>query len=345
MLRRILPLLTAALILGEEKAAAQDIHFSQFYETTILRNPALTGIFTDDYRVSANYRNQWSSISQPFVTGQVCFETKMKVNRDLSDFFSFGLQANYDKAGTVQMKTLSVYPSVSYNKSLEDGHHSFLSVGFTGGFVQRSIDMSKASVNNQYGPGGFDPYAGTGENLNNNQITHFDLGAGISFSSGGGEYNQTTYFVGASAYHLTKPKQSFYGNEQVRLQMRYNLNAGLTYRFDEYFGLMMQGNYMMQGSYTEIIGGGLFHWKRPQESSSDPQFVVYGGAFYRVNDAIIPVIKLDYMRYSFGFSYDVNVSELKAASGMKGGYELSVVKTGMFRESNRGRTVCPHFFY
>lgn len=321
------------------------MHFSQFYETSILRNPALVGIFSDDYKISANYRSQWSSISQPFVTGQISFETKKAVNGNVDDFFSFGLLANMDKAGTVQMKTLSVYPSISYNKSLNDAYHSFLSVGFTGGYVQRSLDMTKAAVNNQYQGGSFNPFAGTGENLAANRINHFDLGAGVTFSSGGGEYNQTTYFVGVSAYHLTKPKNSFYDNDEIRLDARWNANAGLTYRFDENFGLMMQANYMMQGKYSEIIGGGLLHWKKATERASDPLFVFYAGAFYRVNDALIPVVKIDYMRYSFGLSYDVNVSKLKTASGMRGGYELSLVKTGMFTTSTRGRTICPHFFY
>ena len=32
-------------------ASAQDIHFSQFFETPLLRNPALAGIFTGDIRL------------------------------------------------------------------------------------------------------------------------------------------------------------------------------------------------------------------------------------------------------------------------------------------------------
>lgn len=328
-------------------ATAQDIHFSQFYESTILRNPALTGIFNDDYKISLQYRNQWSSISKPFVTGQLSFETKIPINSESKDFFSAGVLAFYDKAGSIEMKTLSVYPSVSFNKSFGDQRNSLLSVGFTGGYLQRSFDPSKITTDNQYQNGIFDPYSSTGENITRAKINYWDVGAGISFSSGAGEYSEASYFVGVSGYHFSKPRTSFYNNELIRLEMRWNATAGLTYRLNENWGFMLQGNYTTQGKYQEIIAGGLLNWKKPSERQDDPLFIFYLGAFYRVNDAIIPVVKMDYMRYSFGFSYDLNVSGLKAATNMRGGYELSVVKTGLFSDPKweRSRTLCPHFFW
>jgi type IX secretion system PorP/SprF family membrane protein len=336
-----------SLTLLGTSAMAQDVHFSQFYESTILRNPALTGIFSDDYKVSLQYRNQWNSISTPFITGQASFEARIPVNSESNDFFSAGLLAFYDKAGSIALKSLAVYPSVSFNKSLGDPHNSLISIGFTGGYLQRSFDPTKVTVNNQYQGGSYDPYNPTNENFNQTKINYFDVGAGLSFSSGSGEYNQTSYFVGVSGYHFSKPKVSFFNNDLVRQEMKWNANAGLTYRMDENWGLMLQGNYSTQGSYSELIAGGLVNWKKPTERVSDPLFIFYVGAFYRMDDAIIPVVKMDYMRFSFGFSYDVNVSSLKAASNLRGGYELSVVKTGLFHDPKweKSRTVCPHFFY
>ena len=51
------------VFLSQSNASAQDVHFSQFYETSVLRNPALIGIYNGDYRFGLMYRNQWSSIS------------------------------------------------------------------------------------------------------------------------------------------------------------------------------------------------------------------------------------------------------------------------------------------
>ena len=98
------------MILSAQYAQGQDIHFSQFYETSILRNPALTGIFTGDYKVGVVYRNQWSSISKPFQTAVVNAETRIPVRGEANDFVSVGLLAYYDKAGSVSLQTTSLIP-------------------------------------------------------------------------------------------------------------------------------------------------------------------------------------------------------------------------------------------
>src|ERR671917_454749 len=42
---------------------SQDLHFSQWFNSPLTTNPANTGFIPDaDYRVGANYRNQWSSV-------------------------------------------------------------------------------------------------------------------------------------------------------------------------------------------------------------------------------------------------------------------------------------------
>ncbi|HRF17259.1 MAG TPA: type IX secretion system membrane protein PorP/SprF, partial [Chitinophagaceae bacterium] len=48
---------------NKNSASAQDIHFSQFFEAPLLRNPSLAGIFTGDIRVQAVYRDQWNSVT------------------------------------------------------------------------------------------------------------------------------------------------------------------------------------------------------------------------------------------------------------------------------------------
>ncbi|RYE18143.1 MAG: type IX secretion system membrane protein PorP/SprF, partial [Sphingobacteriales bacterium] len=46
----------------------QDINFSQFYEIPLLRNPALAGLYSGDFRATAAFRSQWGSVSTPFQT-------------------------------------------------------------------------------------------------------------------------------------------------------------------------------------------------------------------------------------------------------------------------------------
>lgn len=329
-------------------ANAQDIHFSQFYETSILRNPSLTGIFTGDYKVGVQYRQQWSSISKPYQTALLSAETRMPIGGEVNDFVSFGLLSYYDKAGSIGLQTIGLYPAVNYNKALEDQHNSFLSVGFTGGYIQRNYDPSKITVDEQYQNGRFDPSLPTGEQFGNPKFSEWDVGAGISFNSSAGASNNINYIIGAAGYHFSTPRYSFgEGDDRVDLAMRWNLNAGANVKVSEKYSYQLHGNYSRQGTYNEVIAGALISWTNEEAISKyDAAFTLSGGLLYRYADAIIPVVRAKYGTFSMGASYDVTLSKLNAANSLRGGFELSIFKTGMFKDPKyeQNRTLCPHFY-
>lgn len=335
----LLPVLLFAL-----NAGAQDIHFSQFYENNIMRNPALTGIFSGDYKVGVNYRTQWSNISVPFQTVLASAETRVAVNREVGDYFSFGVTATYDKAGSISFNSLQVYPAINYNKAIEGRRNSYLSVGFAGGYIQRSIDFSKATFSSQYVNGAYNSENVSGENFNNVQIQNYDVAAGVSINSSLGPGNIVNYYIAAGAYHITKPKHTFQNQDYlIRLQTKYVGNAGFNWNMNEQVALTTHFNYSLQGSYREIMAGGFLSWKTKSENSTNLK--LYMGAFVRVNDAIIPSFKLDYSSYSFTFSYDVNTSTLKPATAGSGGFEISLFAKGFYKKTreNAGTLRCPRF--
>src|SRR5690348_12595866 len=86
---------------------AQDIHFSQFFETPLLRNPALAGIFTGDYRVQMVYRDQWRTVTNGYKTGSLNGEYKFPIGK-ADDFLTFGGQFLFDRAGTAALTQISV---------------------------------------------------------------------------------------------------------------------------------------------------------------------------------------------------------------------------------------------
>jgi type IX secretion system PorP/SprF family membrane protein len=330
-----------------QSASAQDIHFTQFYELNVLRNPAQTGIFSGDYKAGVLYRTQWSSISKPFTTAVLSAEYRLPVSRgDRGDFFSVGLLGFYDKAGSIDLKTTGVYPAVSYNKAMGDAHNTYIAAGFTFGYLQRSFDPSKMTFNSQYGGGGFDPTVASGENVPNNTLQNWDVGAGVSVNSNLGENNEFTYFAGVSAYHMTKPPRSFYANELIRLQMKAGLQAGLSWKPQEQLAIALHGNYTRQGTSNETIIGGLVGWKRPVIHEDEPPVSIYGGAFYRLGDALMPTLRLEWKRMTLTASYDMNISRLRAATNLQGGYEISLFGTGLLTSPKytKSRTMCPKYW-
>ena len=340
-----LPCLLAVLVILFPLSlfAQADIHFSQFYETSILRNPALTGVFSDDYKFGVYYRSQWSSISNPFVTVLGSAETKISLSSMSDDFLSFGLLGYADKAGSIDQKITGGYPAINFNKSVDPEHNSYLSVGFTGGYIQYSFDPAKATFNNQYQNGHFNVGNPTLENLPNAKMNLWDLGAGINFNTSSSRNKNFTFVLGFSGYHFTQPNFSYYHIPALKQNMRWNLNVAVNGNLTDNVSVQAQGNYAVQGAYSEIMLGGLLNWTTVTEGL-DQLFVLSVGAYYRYNDAIIPVVKLKYKKMALGVSYDVNNSTLQEASKMDGGYEVTLFIMGDY--SNKGmekKKVCPKF--
>src|SRR5690349_25045046 len=77
---------------------AQDIHFSQFFETPLLRNPGLAGIFKGDFRIQMVYRDQWRSVTDGYKTGSLNGEYKLPIGK-MDDFITIGGQVLFDRAG------------------------------------------------------------------------------------------------------------------------------------------------------------------------------------------------------------------------------------------------------
>ena len=133
------------MTVSQQLMIAQDIHFSQFFEAPLLRNPSLAGIYTGDIRVQAVYRDQWNSVTNAYRTGSLDAEFKMPIGK-ASDFVTAGMQILYDRAGTIGWTSAHVLPAINYHKSLSADRNRYLSLGFMGGWVNRRFDPSKVSA-------------------------------------------------------------------------------------------------------------------------------------------------------------------------------------------------------
>ena len=168
------------MLLSSMQAHGQDIHFSQFFETPLLRNPALGGLFAGDVRLQSVYRTQWQSVTTPYQTVSLNGEYKLAIGKS-EDFLTVGGQILYDKAGDIAMTATHVLPTLNYHKSLSEEKNMYLSLGFMGGIVQRKLDRSKMTTNSQFDGSGYNENLATGETFNRNSFFYFDGIAGMSF--------------------------------------------------------------------------------------------------------------------------------------------------------------------
>ena len=325
-------------------ACGQDIHFSQFFEAPLLRNPSLAGLFEGDYRTQAVYRDQWKSIT-PNSYRSVSFngEYKMPVGK-VNDFLTIGAQILLDRAGAAGLRTTHLLPVLNYHKSLSPDRICYLSVGFMGGLVQKRIDVSQITTSNQFSGGNFNPGAPTGENITSPSISYWDASVGMSFNIAVGGNQEHLLFVGGAYQHFSHPKNSFYLNPEIELYPKIVYSAGVKLVVNERTTLTLHQDVFTQHAYREIIGGGLLSYKLG-DYTDVPVYIIHGGLFLRWKDAAIPVIKLTKKSLSVTLSYDINISELKTASQARGGFELGISYRGFLDRDNtsRDKVLCPEF--
>lgn len=319
--------------------SAQDLHFSQFYEAPLIRNPALAGLFDGDIQVQLVYRNQWASVTTPYQTGSLNGQYKFGVGKG-DDFFTAGLQVLWDRAGTVALNTTHLLPVINYHKSLSADKNRYLSLGFIGGWISRRLDRSKVTTNNQYDGFEYNGSLPDGETFAAN-YSYFDAGVGMSYNSSIGDNKENNFFIGAAYHHFNKPANGFY--KKLQHLPRWVGSAGVRTTLGEMSFITINADVNIQGPYREYIAGAMF--SRKIDDSENPQYLLHLGGFLRWNDAIIPVVKLDYKPFSLAFSYDMNISTLRTGSQGRGGFEISMAYTGFLNNDNSTKYVlrCPRF--
>lgn len=323
-MRPILPfvniLLLFSIVLGMavDQATAQDLHFSQFYEAPLLRNPALAGLYDGDTRIQGVYRNQWNSISYPFQTGSINAEYKFRLGK-AGDFLTLGGQVMFDKAGTVQLKTIQMLPAVNFHKTLSKDRISYLSLGFMGGIVNRNLDRSRVSTNNQYDGFYFNGLLPDGETFLGS-YSYADMSVGLSYNSSFGSGDQHLFFWGLAYHHFNKPFNSFHRN--ITHLPKWVGSGGLKLNLNDFAYITFHGDCARQEPFQEWVAGGLY--SRRVGAEDNQGFWFHAGSYYRFKDAIIPVMKAEINHLSIGLSYDINISGLASASLNRGGFELSI---------------------
>jgi type IX secretion system PorP/SprF family membrane protein len=330
------PSLCLLLLAAAFNSQAQDIHFSQFYDAPLYRNPALAGIVNGDVRVQTVYRSQWNSVANAYTTGSLNAEYKVPVVGD--DYMTLGMEVFYDQAGSTNFRSTHLLPAVNYHKSLSEEKNVYLSAGFMGGWVERTIDRSKMTTNSTY------EGIGDGEINLQPRNNYFDGTAGLSLNMGLNDNPENNLVVGVAYHHFNKPKNSFFNDATVIVSPKWVYSADVKFALNEYSSMTIYTDHTEQGTYTETMAG-LLYGLKIGDYVDEPDYILSAGAFMRLNDAVIPTIKLQYQKISVALSYDVNISRLASTSLGRGGFEFSASYVGFIDRyfSSKDAMKCPRF--
>ncbi len=344
----ILSLILLLMVVGQ--TSAQDPRFSQYYASPWNLNPAMTGLFNGRWRVTANYRDQWSSFLAPvpFRTYSAAFDARFEVGRN--DYAAFGIGAMHDEAGTARYMQNKVHVGGAFLKQLTGGRYKaehYISAGAQLGFGQSSIDWSQLWFSRQFDPTSETPdmSAPNGEpNAGADTKPYLDFNAGLLWYALFGDNG--FIYAGGALHHVNEPGISLIEDDQETLYSRWSGHAGGQFPVSDNLSLLPGALFMKQGPALESDFGMNIRY-----SNNDlNELAMRAGVWARLGnkpekgfqmDAITIVGMLELDRWMLGLSYDITVSGLTDANNSRGAFEVSL--TYFHPGERRARVVCPKF--
>ena len=319
-------------MLAATAVQAQDIHFSQFYQSPLNLNPAMTGVMNCNHRMVVNYRNQWASIlkNNAYNTYSASYDQKVPVGR--YDYFGVGGTLWGDKAGASEFATIQGRLSGSYAKKM-GGYRKkahYLVLGADLGVSNRSINSANLqwpSQNNNNGQ--YCETCGTAEIIDDPSFLFMDISAGaLWFSVLNKDAN---FYFGGAFSHLNRANQSF-EKQNIPLYSKFTFHAGGEFMVAQKLGLAPGIVTFFQGPSWQVNVGNSFKFLlgNSRRYNQAFQFGLWARLANRLDngklmDAIIASTRFDYEQFTIGFSYDINTSSLFPATNGNGSFEFSLV--------------------
>lgn len=303
------------IFFSKNNAQAQDLHFSQFYNSPLNVNPGLTGVFNGDKRVVGSYRNQWASVPVPWTTYSVAYDQKIYLKNFDRFYLNAGGLINYDRQGDSNIALTNVNGLLSCSHITNPS--TIITIGVLAGYSTRAFDDTSLRWDSQWNGESFDPSL-PGELFNPQMIGFFETGAGINIRFQ--KSSRTKLDIGGGAYHLVQPEVAFLSSDNIALPRRYSGTLESSILLSNNLDGIANGLYQRQEDYQEILVSGLLKYYLSR--SRGKEINLYAGAGYRLSGSIFPTFAIDYNQFYFSFSYDIDISDAVAKTNGRGGPEL-----------------------
>jgi type IX secretion system PorP/SprF family membrane protein len=318
----------AASFFFKNSILAQDVHFSQYFTTPLLVNPANTGVSGDDMRISNNYRNQWAKIDAPFNTFYFSLEKKLQVYHRQ---FGIGGSIIHDQSSSFNLTAEKFQLSLSYTRFYNNQQFVF---GIQPGIVFKYYNSNGITFGSQFDPitGKFDPSLPSQENLLNDHMVYFDFNAGVLWQT---LIKSMKPMAGFSIGHINRPTESFSASGSGSpLALKYTFHAQVEIPLNSRFDVTPCFLFGYTPGAREFVAGGIGGYS--VNNFFIPVKKVYAINMYRINpvtniDAIILGGGVKILSIDIGITYDINVSSLHNATNFQGAFEVSLVYSGGFK--------------
>lgn len=325
-----------ALVLMGGIASAQDPTFSQFYSPTMFLNPAMAADGQDfNVNVSNRYftNSSFAEYNLAQVTGNYQFKIQPRVYGRRNKFdqnSGVSLTMFQESLGKGKMNTSGLFATLAHSVQVSKAH--YLALGLQIGFAQKALN-GDFNWGSEYVPGvGFDEEL-EGYIENEEDKTYLNMSTGLMWF-----YNSSRLksymrkhnfdaFVGVSAYNLNQPNISL-SDTKAQLPINLKVNGGLKFAvhkqvhiFPNFVYMRQNGNnHLNLGTYSSIKTKSAVYAKKAK-------FSLIAGIWYRLNDAVVPLLGAGVHDFKLLVSYDINASKFAYQNRGKGAMEITLKYT------------------
>lgn len=303
------------------QAYSQDATFSQFSNQSLSRNPALVA-GRSHISTLLHFRTQWNTydsyeinVSYPFL-GDGSKETGAG---------GIGLYARNSTALDGAFSKLDLHLAGAYNIQLSGDGSNNIIFGLDAGLIQNTLNINNFTTGAQYTSG-----IGFSESLDNmlasgtDQTSTLDLAFGINFNHNQNfdtRKDKLKFTAGIGVFHLNQPALSFNDGDS-KLSMRISPYLDSYFRISTMNFIRFNTVFNSQGAFSQLQTGlFLYHIFRDKEESILNTSITIG-SYYRIDDAIIPYVEIEFKSFGLGMSYDITLSSLSSNSNYGGAIEI-----------------------
>jgi len=302
----------------------QDVYFSQFYNSPLTLNPALSGFYSGDVQAAINYRNYTQGLI-PSSTFAASGDIKILPLRFNPDVFSIGFMAMSDQTLNGGLKRQSFFATAAYHLAIGSSKKHFISSGIQLGFYQVSVDFAAFSFESQWvNLAGYNPSISNLENFSRDKFFKPDINAGALYY--GMITDNVAAIAGFSVFHLNQPNESISGSIKDPYKGRYVFHGGPRFLLPT-FTVSPNLIVMMHNGARQIAEGLSFQYKIGETGST-----IDIGSWYRHSDhAIIFSTGFSLKGFHFEVSSDF-ASNLQKISRTPSTLEFSLIYNRWLRK-------------
>ena len=318
--------------------SAQDVHLTNYRFAPLAFNPANTGAFYGNYRVSAVYREQYDKFIQKGYNSKFLnLDSPIAVGFKPHHWVGWGLNMVSDKSGDLGFATNGIIGGAAYHLAFDKTYKQVLTLGAQYGSLTREIKDSEFA---RFG----DELTGQStSSMDRNLIDQFketksDLNIGLLFRTA--MTDESSFEAGAAMMHILQPK-GLNAQQSNAIPRRLNLHSRMRFQINDQIIYEPAIYASFAGKAMDLSGQFLVEYLLKDLEDS----VLHFGVGYRLGDAIELMAGMHYKKWRVGLAYDLTVSSASAYNQHVGGFEIGIQRILVIHKRPKPDPVlfCPRF--